>query len=59
MPRLSERLAALERGTEPDARQALPLVLPADAPDAELEALRRAGRDAYRANDDALHDLFV
>ena len=59
MPRLTERLKALERTGYAHASRPLPVVLPDTATDAELEALRRSGRQAYRENDPALFDLFI
>ncbi len=49
MARLDERLRALER-IEPEAG-ALPIVLPDDAPESELERLRAIGRKVYRWSD--------
>ena len=53
------RVAALERTLQPAAPSALPVVLPEGATDAELDALRRRGLDAYLETDPDFIDLFV
>jgi hypothetical protein len=55
--RLNDRLAALERN-HADART-LPAVVPETTTDAELEALRRSGIEAYRESDPDLINRFV
>ncbi len=59
MPRLTDRLNALERTACADARRPLPVVLPDNATNAELDELRRSGVEAYRQSDPTFLDLFV
>lgn len=54
MRELEKRLKALE--TPPDAKP-LPVVLADDAPDGEIDRLRRAGLEVYRLSDAV--ELFV
>ena len=53
---LHRRLQALETRDSDDAKP-LPDVVADDTPDAELERLRRAGREVYRMSDAV--ELFV
>ena len=59
MPRLTDRLAELERIRRNSTPRPLPVVLPDTVTDAELAALRRRGVDAYRQSDRAFVDSFV
>ena len=56
MVTLSARLLALET-CDSDHAKPLPDVVADDTPDAELERLRRAGREVYRISDAV--ELFV
>ena len=51
MPRLTDRLDALERNGHTDTPRPLPVVLPDTATNAELDEARRRGLDAYRQDE--------
>ena len=59
MPRLTDRLDALERNGHTDTPRPLPVVLPDTATNAELDEARRRVLDAYRQDDPSFLDLFV
>ena len=59
MPRLTDRLDALERMGCTNTPRPLPVVLADTATNAELDELRRRGADAYRQRDPSFLDLFV
>jgi len=56
---LDARLLALESRKESEGSRNLPEVVPDTTTDAELERLRKAGRDVYRESDPAFIDRFV
>ena len=58
MPTLNDRLRALERATA-DQSMLLPLVVPDDTSDDELQRLRQQGRQVFRASDPELVNAFV
>lgn len=59
MPRLTDRLDALERIGCTNTPRPLPVAMPDTATNAELDELRRLSVDAYRQSDPSFLDLFV
>ena len=59
MPRLTDRLDALERIGCGKAPRPLPVVMPDTTTNAKLDEAHRRGLDAYRQSDPAFLDLFV
>ena len=57
MASLDARLLALESLGSGDKAKLLPVVVPDSTPNAELELLRRGGREVYRLSDGV--ELFV
>jgi len=56
--RLNERLKRLETAQE-GGLKLLPLIVPEDTSDAELERLRLGGQAVYRSGDSELYNEFV
>lgn len=57
MSTLSRRLELLEQTTDPDRAKPLPEVASDDAPDSEIERLRKRGREVLRYSDFLEHCL--
>ena len=58
MRTIKRRISALEQ-IEADCRHLLPVILPDDATDEQLEAIRATGRAAFRESDPALMEAFI